>query len=146
MDRTIPVFFFESGSQTVAVATDLGSITERVDHYMRQANHIIIEANYDAEMLRCGRYPAYLKARIEADDGHLDNTVTARFLSSLLTPRLHNIFLCHLSEDNNTPQKAIEAVGDALRGHPDVASGDITMPRLDIFPRYERSTVYSLHL
>ncbi|MDE5723795.1 MAG: MBL fold metallo-hydrolase [Paramuribaculum sp.] len=139
-------FFLEAGSQSVAVATDLGSITERVDHYMRQANHIIIEANYDAEMLRCGRYPAYLKARIEADDGHLDNTVTARFLSSLLTPRLHNVFLCHLSEDNNTPQKAIEAIGDALRSHPDVAAGAITMPRLDIFPRYDRSTVYRLHI
>lgn len=139
-------FFLEAGSQTVAVATDLGSITERVDYYMRRANHIIIEANYDAEMLRNGRYPAYLKARIEADDGHLDNTVTGSFLSSVVSRQLRNVFLCHLSEDNNTPQKALEAVTVPLQRHPDIAAGTIPMPRIDIFPRYDRSTVYSLHL
>lgn len=139
-------FFLESGSQNVAVATDLGSITERVDHYMRRANHIIIEANYDAEMLRNGRYPAYLKARIEADDGHLDNQVTASFLSSIASGNLRNVFLCHLSEDNNTPDKALETITGSLLRHPDIAAGRISMPHIEIFPRYERSTVYSLRI
>lgn len=108
-------FYIVCGDHHFAVATDLGCITDRVDHYMRQANHIIIESNYDAEMLRTGPYPMYLKARIAAGTGHLDNTVTAGFLASLAgNGLLRNVFLCHLSHDNNTPDIALETVRSAL--------------------------------
>ena len=92
---------------------------------MRQAQHIMIESNYDAEMLRTGPYPMYLKARIAAGTGHLDNTVTASFVASLASGPLRDVILCHLSHDNNLPaiatqcvrtallQAGVEAVGDA---------------------------------
>ena len=57
-------YFITHGDIRFAIATDLGCISERVNHYMRQATHIVIEANYDFQMLREGRYPEYLKARI----------------------------------------------------------------------------------
>lgn len=98
----------------MTIATDLGRIGDRVDHYMRLARHIVIEANYDMPMLLQGSYPEYLKARIMADNGHLDNTVTAAYLASIYTDGLKNIFLCHLSEDNNTPLLAVTAVSRAL--------------------------------
>lgn len=98
------------------LATDLGSVTDRARFYMRQANYLVIEANYDSDMLRLGRYPEYLKARIRAANGHLDNRDTAAFLSEIASPRLKYIFLCHLSKDNNTPAKALKAVRDALEG------------------------------
>ena len=107
-------FFIVSGDHRFAVATDLGCITERVEYYMRQAQHIMIESNYDAEMLRTGPYPLYLKSRIAADTGHLDNAVTARFVASLADGPLRNIFLCHLSHDNNLPDIAVGAVRTAL--------------------------------
>ncbi|MDE6100959.1 MAG: MBL fold metallo-hydrolase [Paramuribaculum sp.] len=107
-------YFIRHGQTAIAIATDLGCITPRVDFYMRQANHIVIESNYDAEMLMRGPYPMHLKARIAARNGHLDNAVTGEFLASIMSERLHNIFLCHLSQDNNRPEIAVETVRKSL--------------------------------
>lgn len=96
------------------IATDLGKVTERAYHYMSEAAYLMIEANYDAEMLRKGTYPEYLKSRIKADNGHLDNKDTAEFLRNVATKRMQYIFLCHLSKDNNTPEIAVEEVRNAL--------------------------------
>jgi phosphoribosyl 1,2-cyclic phosphodiesterase len=96
------------------LATDLGAVTDRARYYMSMANYLVIEANYDSDMLRLGRYPEYLKARIRAGNGHLDNRDTAAFLKEIINPRLKYIFLCHLSKDNNTPAKALKEVRDAL--------------------------------
>ncbi|GHT77176.1 MBL fold hydrolase [Bacteroidia bacterium] len=92
------------------LATDLGRINETAGHYIRQANHLIIEANYDEEMLRQGRYPDFLKERITNGTGHLCNTETAEFLASNFSPHLKNIWLCHLSHENNRQEVAYEAV------------------------------------
>lgn len=105
------------------VATDLGHIGERADHYLRLADHIMIESNYDLDMLRRGVYPEYLKARIMAGNGHLDNVVTASYLASIYRPEIKYVFLCHLSEENNTPEIARQASADALAAI-GVATGD----------------------
>lgn len=107
-------FFIEAASQTFVVATDLGRISDRADYYIRQANHLMIESNYDRTMLLNGTYPEYLKGRILADNGHMDNDDTARYIAEIYSPKLKNVFLCHLSNDNNTPEKAIGAVREAL--------------------------------
>lgn len=107
-------FFITRGRHALAVATDLGCVSERADYYMRRANHLMIEANYDSAMLAAGTYPEYLKARIRSDNGHLDNAVTAEYLARVYTPALRNIFLCHLSRDNNRPEIALNAVETAL--------------------------------
>ncbi len=62
-------FFITHGNHSIAVATDLGCVSERADFYMRQANYLMIEANYDKAMLAAGPYPEYLKARILSDNG-----------------------------------------------------------------------------
>lgn len=121
-------FFITHGDRKVAVATDLGCISQRVDFYMRQADTVIIEANYDLHMLHSGTYPEYLKARIEAANGHLDNQVTAAFISEILSPSLRNVFLCHLSHDNNLPEIAIQAITDALTGK-EYSFSPIALPR-----------------
>lgn len=107
-------FFIEHGTKTLAVATDLGCISERVDFYFRQAQNIVMEANYDHDALLSGPYPEHLKHRILTDNGHLDNRVGAEYIASIYTPALRNIFLCHLSHDNNTPQRALETFAEAL--------------------------------
>ena len=96
------------------LATDLGAVTDRARHYMCSADYLVIESNYDARMLMFGPYPQYLKARIRTDHGHMDNADTAAFLSDIAGERLKYVFLCHLSQDNNTPEKALEAVKTAL--------------------------------
>ena len=108
-------FFVEYGTQHFAIATDLGCITERAHFYMTKADYLMIEANYDSAMLDNGKYPEYLKNRIRADNGHLDNKVTAEFVANSCDERLKYVFLCHLSNDNNTPEIACRVVSEALK-------------------------------
>lgn len=107
-------FSIEYDSRRFVIATDLGEVTERARHYMSRATYLMIEANYDAHMLRMGRYPEYLKARIAGGSGHLDNRQTAAILCEIINPDLNHIFLCHLSQDNNTPQIALRTVREEL--------------------------------
>lgn len=107
-------FSIEFDSRRFVIATDLGEVTDRARYYMSRATYLMIEANYDAYMLRMGRYPEYLKARIAGGSGHLDNRQTAAFLTEIINPGLNHIFLCHLSQDNNTPQIALRTVREAL--------------------------------
>ena len=110
--------------------TDLGEITPEVAQFARRANYLIIEANYDAEMLRTGRYPQYLKERIASRTGHMCNTDTARFLAENFSPHLRHIWLCHLSKDNNHPELAYKTVELALRERGIVAGRDVGLKAL----------------
>lgn len=107
-------YFIERGVHKFAIATDLGRISERAHHYLTQANYMLIEANYDLQMLLHGKYPEYLKARIQTERGHMDNRDTAAFLRNNYGKHLRYIFLCHLSQDNNTPEKADSEIRNAL--------------------------------
>lgn len=96
------------------LATDIGHIDDTVGEYIRLANHLIIEANYDRNMLFHGNYPDFLKERITNGNGHLCNTETADFLAANFDSHLKNIWLCHLSKHNNHPILAYKAVETAL--------------------------------
>ena len=101
-------------NRNFVLATDMGEVQARARHYISEADYLVIEANYDLQMLLKGRYPEFLKARIQTASGHMDNVATASFLKEIYNPRLKHIFLCHLSKDNNTPEKAIEVIRGAL--------------------------------
>ncbi|MCM1336423.1 MAG: MBL fold metallo-hydrolase [Candidatus Amulumruptor caecigallinarius] len=154
-------FFLTNGPHRIAVATDLGCITPRVTYYMSQARNVIIESNYDAAMLATGPYPEFLKARIAADNGHLDNTVTAGFVGRLYagSDLLQRVYLCHLSHDNNTPATAIGAVERELRALDpgiEIVRDDTVPPTpsatprrrllVDALPRFEASVLYTFRL
>lgn len=152
-------FFMTNGDQRIAIATDLGCITDRVRYYMSQARNIIIEANYDADMLAHGPYPEFLKARIAAANGHLDNNVMAQFVAELATSsdQLQRVFLCHLSHDNNTPAVALKTIGNALETaveHIKIVKDDTLPPAdpsrrillLDALPRFEASMLYTFRI
>lgn len=144
-------FFVEYGDCRFAIATDLGMVSERARHYMSQADFLMIEANYDLEMLENGVYPEYLKNRIKTANGHLDNADTAQFVGEIYEPKLKNIFLCHLSNDNNTPEKAVAAVKGALESRGVTvgsALGTVEDRQKDVqlmaLPRYECSPWFVL--
>lgn len=144
-------FFIENGNHKFAIATDLGCITPRVDYYMRQAKYIMIESNYDKEMLINGKYAEYLKARILADNGHLDNKVTAKYISDIYSKNLSHIFLCHLSNDNNTPNIALATISNPLfekgykigDGSESATSADADVQIMTL-PRFDSSQLYIL--
>ena len=103
-------YFIEFGNIRFAFATDLGHITPTVKKYMSQANYLIIEANYDIEMLNYGSYPYHLKQRILSPVGHLSNKESADFIADIYHPDMRYVFLCHLSRDNNHPELAFKTV------------------------------------
>lgn len=128
------------------VMTDTGCVTPRSDFYIRQATYLMIESNYDTEMLADGPYPEYLKARIASDHGHLGNDDAAAYIARIYTPQLTHIFLCHLSHDNNTPELALETTRKALTAtgiSVGDGSGSLATRNADVqliaLPRYELS-------
>lgn len=98
------------------IATDIGQITDDLLKYASQAQTLVLESNYDKEMLLSGSYTYELKMRIIQGSGHLSNTECAEALKRVFHPELRNIFLCHLSENNNTPELAYRASSEALAG------------------------------
>lgn len=131
-------FYIDFGSTSLTIATDLGVISDRPAHYLRQSQSIVIESNYDRTMLDQGPYPAYLKSRIISETGHLDNQVTADFVAGMYTDRLRHVFLCHLSHENNTPEIAVETMTRAL------ASVGVTRLGDGLNPLTERDVQLSL--
>lgn len=91
--------------RVATISTDLGVVTNRVFRHLENAHLVALEANYDNEMLRLGRYPAYLKKRIESETGHLSNDESAATVAELINKGCTKIALCHLSEENNDPMK-----------------------------------------
>lgn len=106
----------ESGS--LLLMTDVGTIPDLAATLLPEADYLVIESNYDELMLARGPYPARLKARIAGARGHSANSVTAQWLSQHLTPRTRQIWLCHLSDENNTPDIARNTVSAALSALP----------------------------
>jgi Metal-dependent hydrolases of the beta-lactamase superfamily I len=115
--------------------TDTGAITDTVLKYSCMADSLIIEANYDMQMLLDGPYTYELKKRISNGFGHLCNTQTADIIRRIYSKNLEHIFLCHLSENNNTPEKAYEAISEVLNQSGAKVGEDITLnclPRRDV--------------
>lgn len=134
------------------LATDLGEVQERARYYFSMADFAVIEANYDAAMLRAGRYPEYLKARIRTPHGHMDNADTAAFLTELMALKhLRYVFLCHLSEENNTPEKAHSTISTALKAAGYTVGGEVENLfdreadiRLVVLPRMTNTRIFYL--
>lgn len=106
---------FEDGS-SCAVCTDLGCVTESVKKAINGAGTVLLEANYDDDMMMFGPYPKYLKQRIFSERGHLSNYASAEQALKLLENGTRNIILGHLSQENNTPELAEKTVCDRLDG------------------------------
>lgn len=97
-----------------AIMTDIGRVTPQVLEAATWAETVVIESNYDATMLRNGPYPEELQERIRSGHGHLSNAECAGAIKQFDHEGLRNVFLCHLSEHNNTPELALEDTRRAL--------------------------------
>ena len=117
----------EIDGKVFSFLTDLGEITPTAARYIRKANYLILEANYDEEMLKMGSYPKYLKERISSSIGHMSNLDTADFLADNITEHLHYIWLCHLSKDNNHPVLAYKTVEWKLRSKGVLVGKDVQL-------------------
>lgn len=120
-------YHIKYGKESFVIMTDVGDVTDNVNEYIGKANHLVIEANYDPEMLRVGRYPEVLKQRIMSGTGHLSNKQTANALSENFHENLRNVWLCHLSEENNHPELAKKTVETILRSYGIIAGKDFKL-------------------
>jgi phosphoribosyl 1,2-cyclic phosphodiesterase len=139
-DAQEPVgFHVTKGNKTLTLATDIGTIGEPAAHFLRKANVLILESNYDEEMLINGRYTKELKNRILGEKGHLNNVDAAAFIAENYNENMSHIFLCHLSQENNTPELALQAL------HQSLSKKDVQLhPKTVVhtLPRTHRSEVY----
>jgi phosphoribosyl 1,2-cyclic phosphodiesterase len=107
-------FTFSNGNIKIGIATDLGIATAMVKLHLKDCNALILEANHDPDMLINGPYPWPLKQRVKGKTGHLSNSDSGELVKELLHEKLTHVILAHLSETNNTPEKALNEVGLAL--------------------------------
>ncbi len=120
-------YFIEACGTTFCIMTDVGAITDNVNKYILKTRNLVIEANYDREMLRQGRYPELLKQRITSGNGHLANIQTAEALSTNFHENLKRVWLCHLSEENNHPELARKTIDAHLRSFGIIAGTDFQL-------------------
>ena len=128
-------YVIETHEKKYAVATDMGYVTKGVAEILKGCHSVILEANYDKEMLEKGSYPYALKKRIAGNLGHLCNTDTAKFASFLFKNGTEKIILGHLSEENNTPDTAYNTVLQIIKSD----GVDLKESSLSVAPRYEIS-------
>ena len=106
-------YIIEHNNKSLVYVTDTGYINRKFLSKMVGKDLYLIESNHDETMLMDGPYPRFLKERVISDKGHLSNNTTAGYLKKIVGKNTKNIILAHLSEKNNTEEKALEAIHNA---------------------------------
>ena len=114
-DAREPVqFVLSDGASRLGVLTDIGTSTAHVEATLSGCDALVLECNHDLDLLWGGEYPKWLKVRIAGPFGHLDNGTAARLLAALDRSRLKHLIAAHLSQQNNRPELARNALAGAI--------------------------------
>lgn len=101
-DAVDPVGFVISANRVnIGFAMDLGHLNSLVKCRLRGCDAIVIESNYDVDLLMRSQRPIRLKRRIAGKNGHLSNHDAVSALDDILTPASRYLFLGHISEECN---------------------------------------------
>ena len=114
------------GETKISIATDLGHVTDEIRTCLKGSKFILLEANYEPEVLRMCSYPFPLKTRIASPTGHLSNNSAGETIASLINSGLSRVMLGHLSKESNFPQMAYATVVDELEKR-NFKKGDIDL-------------------
>jgi phosphoribosyl 1,2-cyclic phosphodiesterase len=101
------VFVVDDGKHRLGILTDLGHVFDELEDIIKSLDAVLLESNYDPEMLNIGHYPEWLKRRIKGPGGHISNIEAAQILQSASSDKMQWVCLAHLSHDNNTPALAM---------------------------------------
>ena len=123
---------------TAGICTDLGYVSQPVLQGILGCDFVMLESNYDEEMLETGPYPYFLKKRIAGRQGHLSNRQCAETLEKLIRSGTRQIALAHLSEHNNLPQLALESATHYL-ARQGIRQGDDY--EIDVLPKVSQGKV-----
>lgn len=108
-------FKVEDGGKTAAVLTDFGKATPAIKEAVSSSDCIVLESNHDIDLLLGGNYPYYLKQRILSDTGHLSNIDAGLLVAGCASPGLKNVFLAHLSKNNNKEDLVCETFSKIVK-------------------------------
>lgn len=103
-------FTIENDGKKLSIATDLGEMTKEVSDSLKRSKFLLLESNYEPELLRMCSYPYLLKRRIASETGHLSNNDAGKTISKLVEYGLENVMLGHLSKESNFPELAQKTV------------------------------------
>jgi phosphoribosyl 1,2-cyclic phosphodiesterase len=138
-DAREPVaFLIELNGSQLLYATDFGAPNPEIIRAIQSAHAILLETNYDPAMLENGPYPEYLKQRIRSNHGHMSNFHSAQLIRDFATPALKHLILGHLSENNNHPELALQAVQEIIRERADLN------PKIHVASRYAAGELIQL--
>lgn len=98
-------FIISEGDLAFGYCTDTGIVTPHMHGLLRRCDGIVLESNHCPDMLANGPYPESLKRRIRSKRGHLSNPAAGACLRDF-GKDVPQVILAHLSETNNTPDKA----------------------------------------
>lgn len=114
-DAACPCGFNITGDRTkISVATDLGHITPTIIKRLENSVFVLLESNYDTEVLKCCSYPYSLKTRISGPSGHLSNLEASQTIVKLMNSGLKEVMLGHISKESNFPELAYQTVLDEV--------------------------------
>lgn len=122
---------FNKGKK-ISIATDLGHVTPEIFNNLEKSSFILLESNYDPNILKYSSYPFALKQRIAGPDGHLSNNTSGELVSKLINTGLSSVMLGHLSKENNFPELAYKTVvEEIISNHHDESDIKIVVAKRD---------------
>lgn len=131
--------FFDCENKKITIATDIGNYNDYILENIKGSDILLLESNYEENILRVSRYPYYLKQRIAGPYGHLSNNKTKEIVEMLLDTNIKQIILGHLSKENNTEYIAYDNIYNVLKSakkHKKIG--------LEVAKREEQSNMYIL--
>ena len=122
-------------NKKMSIATDIGHMSSEIIKHLTNSSFMLLEANYEPEILKCSSYPYLLKERIKGPNGHLSNTDAGKTISYLVNHGLNKVMLGHLSKENNFPELAYKTVVEELMEN-NISENSL---RLSVADRYKVS-------
>lgn len=110
-------FCIQNNNKKFSICTDIGHVTPVLKENLTGSDLILLESNYDRNLLQISPYPYYLKKRITSNLGHLSNDSAAKLIKYLIHNGVNNFLLGHLSQMNNTPDLALQTTISHLMEH-----------------------------
>lgn len=133
-------FNIYNGNSKISVATDLGYIDDKIFNNLKDSSFLMLESNYEPNILKVSSYPYRLKQRIMSNSGHLSNNDASNTISKLIDFGLKDVLLIHLSKENNIPEIAYETVVEKLKN----TNYSLDNLNLNIAPRDSSSKIFNI--
>lgn len=131
-------FNIYNGNSKISVATDLGYIDDKIFNNLKDSSFLMLESNYEPNILKVSSYPYRLKQRIMSKSGHLSNNEASTTISKLIDYGLKDVLLIHLSKENNVPEIAYETVVENLK------KTNYSLDSLNVAPRDSSSKIFNV--